>query len=409
MPKASCETAWDLPLKANQLRLTVEAPIGRCLALAKASVLRSDEDMSVRVGSICEYHSWHEQAAWLQTCLSAEWGVQACDGGPTPLQPPDIQVSHGSSLWLIEGQERYVAKVLLSEATARQPQFSQVRDQILAHCALAGVPVVQPIPTRSGSPRAHVEGRRIELLAFVSDGMSWGTDDRQLDAVAESIFLLRSALDCVPAAIVEQLRAIPLPVLVEEPDARRARDEALADLLPLARRQRDRWGDLIHEALEALEALPSNMLDRALDREASGDGRGVIHGDLHHEHILLSRDEPPRVMAIIDFDNLRVGPRHLDLAWLADQSARRPSRDVAFRTHAAVRCVKRAVELRLISRARIPDMMPSLIAYAVPIVVDIAKDILIRNLRLPVWQRYLDLLDIGRMLTVDRTMVAHQL
>ncbi|NEA69005.1 phosphotransferase, partial [Streptomyces sp. SID12488] len=140
----------------------------------------------------------------------------------------------------------------------------------------------------------------------------------------------------------------------------------------------------------------------------SPERRAVVHGDLHHHHFLLA-DDPAgpagraRVTAVLDFDNLHVGDRLLDLAWVAETAGRAggapgAARDALGHFRTAARGAG------LIDGTDLPLLMPVLIAHAVPVLVDIAKDILERDLLAPAWLSYFELLDTERRLRLHRLL-----
>ena len=123
--------------------------------------------------------------------------------------------------------------------------------------------------------------------------------------------------------------------LAEQPDSHHAVGEELIDTLvklhevdwrstPLAElsrpegflaRQVDRW-------MTQLESYRSRDLDGvddvaawlAANQPARGD-LTVIHGDYKLDNVLLSRQPPPRVLSVVDFEMTTVGDPLIDLAW----------------------------------------------------------------------------------------------
>jgi len=123
--------------------------------------------------------------------------------------------------------------------------------------------------------------------------------------------------------------------LAEQPDSHHAVGEELIDTLvklhevdwrstPLAElsrpegflaRQVDRW-------MTQLESYRSRDLDGvddvaawlAANQPARGD-LTVMHGDYKLDNVLLSRQPPPRVLSVVDFEMTTVGDPLIDLAW----------------------------------------------------------------------------------------------
>ncbi|NDZ83265.1 phosphotransferase, partial [Streptomyces sp. SID10853] len=169
----------------------------------------------------------------------------------------------------------------------------------------------------------------------------------------------------------------------------------------------DHWGRAAERALTALLAA-GPLLDRHADALTPPPRRrAVVHGDLHHHHFLLSEEgrRPPRVSAVLDFDNLHVGDRLLDLGWLAELAGRAGDGPPDVRASLAAFRAE-ASRTGLLDDRHLPVLMPVLIAHSVPVVVDIAKDILERDVLSPAWLGYFELLDARRRLRLHRLLTA---
>ncbi|MGC0211831.1 phosphotransferase [Streptomyces levis] len=342
-------------------------------------------------------------AGWVREALARHWGPAWGAVPPRPLGGKDgpLPLSHTAGLWRVEHRgATHLFKVQLEPAASRGPAFPKLKHQVMAHCAARGVPLARAVPTLSGAPAAWQDGHPCEVVPFVAGTAAPAPSPAQADAVTGAGLALRAALDEVPTALAGQLAPVRLPRLVAEEDWRRALADAEARLLPMARRRTDGWGRAAARALSALvDAAP--MLHAAGALDSTPDRLAVVHGDLHHHHFLL--DDRPRVAAVLDFDNLHVGDRLLDLAWIAETAGRVPGG--ADRTREALTRFRDAAQRAgLAVDDHLPLLMPVLVAHAAPVVVDIAKDILERDILTPAWLSYFELLDTARRTALHRLL-----
>jgi aminoglycoside phosphotransferase (APT) family kinase protein len=193
--------------------------------------------------------------------------------------------------------------------------------------------VVRRAPLRSVSDTAHHvvrEARVIEALAGtavpVPTILAIGDDPDVLGAP----FFVMSFVDG------EVVRRNGLPeALAAQPDSHHAVGEGLIDTLvslhevdwlstPLAElshpegflaRQVDRW----MTQLESYRSRDLNGIDDvatwlAANQPTRGD-LTVMHGDYKLDNVLWSRQPPPRVLSVLDFEMTTVGDPLIDLAW----------------------------------------------------------------------------------------------
>ncbi|MFE9426427.1 phosphotransferase [Kitasatospora sp. NPDC006697] len=345
-------------------------------------------------------------AAWVGEALAAHWAVPPEQARPVPFaNGTGAPLSHTAGLWRIVHQGRdHVFKVQLTAEAARAPRFHELKQQVLAHCLRAGVPVPLAVPTVTGAAAARQDGHPCELLPLAPGAATARPSAAQARAVTTAGLRLRAVLDGLPAELAEELAPLPVPALVAEPDWRRALADGVDRLLPLARSRDDPWGRLAGSALAGLAAARP-WLPAAAEPPGTARRRSrVIHADLHHHHFLFAATGRPAVTAVLDFDNLTVGDPLLDLAWVAETAARVDGG--AARRESVADFLTRARNAGLLAPGEERLLMPRLIVHAVPVVVDIAKDILERELLSPAWAGYLDLLDTRRRLALHRLLTS---
>lgn len=376
-------------------------------------------------------------AGWVREALARHWGPAWGAVPPRPLggKGGPLPLTHTAGLWRVEHRgDIHLFKVQLEPAASRGPAFPKLKDRVMAHCAARGVPLARAVPTLSGAPAAWQDGHPCEVVPFVAGTAAAAPSPAQADAVTGAGLALRAALDEVPTALAGQLAPVRLPRLVAEEDWRRALADAEARLLPMARRRTDRWGRAAARALSALVDAAPMLHAAALD--PTPDRLAVVHGDLHHHHFLLDDrsaapadgdpvtqagaratvpvgvsigsapsggPDRPRVSAVLDFDNLHVGDRLLDLAWIAETAGRVPGGPSRTR-EALTRFREAARRAGLPVGDHLPLLMPVLVAHAAPVVVDIAKDILERDILSPAWLSYFELLDTARRTALHRLL-----
>lgn len=114
----------------------------------------------------------------------------------------------------------------------------------------------------------------------------------------------------------------------------------------------------------------------------------------------------PHVLALLDFDNLHAGNRLLDLAWTAETVGRLA--EPVQQADSARYFLASAREHGLLEPGAEDLLMPVLLAHSLPVIVDIAKDILERDILTPVWLGYFELLSADRRLHVHELLTAHR-
>ncbi|WDN54669.1 phosphotransferase [Streptomyces clavuligerus] len=371
--------------------------------------------------------------AWVRALLARHWGL---DPGRTAVRPLLVDgaapLSHTAGLWEADTRGvRRVLKVRLNPDALRPSALYELKEAIGDHCRRAGVPVGEAVPALDGRAGVWCDGTVSELAPRYGGALADPADPTQAAAVVRCGLRLRRALDTVPGPLRDELAGLPLPSLVEVEDWRAALADA-ARLLTTAERRTDRWSRLAADALRPAVAS-GPLLD---ERLTAPGGRprppAVIHSDLHPHHFVLvpsaegppppaegplpSAEDPPHpaggpppgadraVRAVLDFDNLQTGDPLLDLAWLAE-AAGRVAGAVA-RRRALTAFLGDARRLGLLGPGEETLLMPLLMAHSLPVVVDIAKDILERGDLSPQWPGYFALLSPERRLGVHRCLVA---
>jgi Ser/Thr protein kinase RdoA (MazF antagonist) len=347
-------------------------------------------------------------ARWVREAVARHWGPAWASVPPRPLRGPGgaPPLSHTAGLWCLTHRgTRYLFKVQLQPEALRGPVFPALKQRVLTHCADRGVPLPSAVPTASGAVAAWHDGHLCEVIPLLPGNAARTPSAAQATAVLETGFALRAALDEVDAELAADLAPVPLPALVAEENWGDALTEARTRLLPAARRRTDSWGRAAERALSALLAAEPLLRDAAEQLSPPPGRRAVVHGDLHYHHFLLTGDPvaEARVTAVLDFDNLHVGDRLLDLAWVAETTGRAGGTGPDAE-RAAVRFRAAARRTGLLAEEHLPLLMPVLIAHAVPVVVDIAKDILERDDLSPAWLGYFELLDARRRVHLHRLL-----
>ncbi|WP_437312953.1 phosphotransferase [Sorangium sp. So ce385] len=345
---------------------------------------------------------------WVRTVLRTCWGSRWADLPVNPLSVQDAEpLSHTAGLWHIgSGGAGHVLKVQLNRDAARRPEFYPLKAKVMAHCRAHGVPAPEAVPAVDGSTSVWCHGLVCELLPLCPGIAARRSTPAQAAAVARAGLDLRYALDRLPDGVMADLASIPLPRMVEEERWPAALADAEERLLPMAERRDDAWSRAAASALRDL--MPAGALVRQAGIPVVGeppDRPSVVHGDLHYHHFLLSAPgAQPAVLAILDFDNLHVGDRLLDLAWTAETTGRvaepsaRPDCLRAFLAAARARGLLQPGEEGL--------LMPLLLAHSLLTIVDIAKDILVRGILSRLWIEYFELLSPTRRLHLHALLTA---
>ena len=338
-----------------------------------------------------------QKLPWLRSSLAAHWGNDYACQQIVPLSKiVPVTVTHTSEHWLVGPPDRLsVLKVARKHEFGREWRFYVWKRDVLDFCRRRGVPVAAIRGTCTQSPCAEVDGRLLEMTEFVGNACAYTGVNPQVDAMIAATLDLRAALDALPACFCAGLRKCPLPKVVEEDRLELVLDEAHRQL-PIARNRRDPWA---RAAARQLAALCS--ASRLLAHLPATSQDAVVHGDLHGYNILCDVIRSSSVRAILDFDNMHAGSRLLDLAWIADTAAWGLGGRENWNADRASRAVHVAIRRGLMAPCDAAHLMPLLIAYAAPIILDIAKDILHRRIFAQAWFRYFDILAIDRKLRID--------
>ncbi|WP_282416538.1 phosphotransferase [Polyangium sp. 15x6] len=340
--------------------------------------------------------------------LGTFWGTRWSDLPVSPLSVQNAEpLSHTAGLWHIgSAGAGHVLKVQLNRGAARKPEFYPLKENVMAHCRAHGVPVLEAVPAVDGSTSVWCDGLVCELLPRCPGIAARRSTPAQAAAVARAGLDLRYALDRLPDGVMADLAPIPLPRMVEEERWPVALADAEKRLLPMAERRDDAWSRAAASALRGVIRAGALMHQAGIPVVGeSPDRPSVVHSDLHYHHFLVpASGAQPTVLAILDFDNLHVGDRLLDLAWIAevtggvaDPSARADGLS-AFLAAARARGLLQPGEARL--------LMPLLLAHSLPVIVDIAKDILVRGILSRLWSDYFELLSSTRRLHLHALLTA---
>ncbi|MEU8774276.1 phosphotransferase [Streptomyces sp. NPDC048606] len=370
-------------------------------------------------------------AQWVRHVLAVHWGGAWGDAVIGPLTVDGAApLTHTAGLWRVTAPDAapgrdHVLKVQLHAEAVRPARFDALKDRVLAHCARLAVPVLPAVRAADGRPVVRHDGVPCELLPHApgarasggrasdgraSDGRASdgrASDGRaQAEAIAATGLDLREALDSLPRDVTAELADVHLPLLVDEEHWPTALRDALGRLLPAAERGAgdDPWrraaARVLRELRDAEPLLPGAPQAPTHPR--------VVHGDLHVHHFLLTPAHPPgatddgpaRVRAVLDFDNLQVADPLLDLAWTADTVALACGPDTAAAREVLAGLLRSAYRRGLMRPGDERLLMPLLLAHSLPVIVDIAKDILDRDVLEPQWLAYFELLSPARRLAV---------
>lgn len=355
-------------------------------------------------------------AEWVRHALATHWGEAWGEAGLSPLTVGgEAPLTHAAGLWRVAAAGGdHVFKAQLNPEAARPARFHPLKERILAHCARQRVPVLPVVPAADGRPAVLHGGVQCEMSPLCPGAKASGGRGQAAAIVATGLDL-RAALDGLPPGVSDELAGVHLPLMVEEERWPAALEDAERRLLPKAEQPGDDpWYRAAARVLRELADSAPLLRSAGLSAEPASPP-AVVHGDLHVHHFLLTETEQasepatasaPRVLAVLDFDNLHVGDRLLDLAWTADTAVHACGADTG-----AARDVLAAFQdsgrgrglLRPGDEAR---LMPVLMAHSLPVIVDIAKDILDRGILTPQWLAYFELLSPARRLAVHRLLTA---
>ncbi|MEU8465325.1 aminoglycoside phosphotransferase family protein [Streptomyces sp. NPDC029003] len=343
-------------------------------------------------------------ADWVRHVLATHWGDAWGGAGLSPLTVGGAApLTHTAGLWRVGAAGGdHVFKVQLNAEGARPEPFHPLKQRILAHCAERGVPVLSVVPAADGRPAVRHDGVLCEMSPL-SPGARADGGREQAAAIVATGLDLRAALDGLGDEVADELARVHLPLMVEEEHWPAALEDAERRLLPRAERgAEDPWHRAAARVLrELVSAAP--LLRRT--ELAAGAGRpAVVHGDLHVHHFLLDRRAAPRVLAVLDFDNLHVADRLLDLAWTADTALLACGADTGAARDVLAGLLASGRRRGLLRPGDEVRLMPVLMAHSLPVIVDIAKDILDRGVLTPQWLAYFELLSPARRLAAHRLL-----
>ncbi|MFF9869857.1 phosphotransferase [Streptomyces sp. NPDC013953] len=348
---------------------------------------------------------------WVRQVLAAHWGEAWAGSGLRPLTVGGAApLTHTAGLWRVAAPTGpHVLKVQLNSEAARPGPFYPLKDRVIGHCRRQGVPALPVVPAADGSPGVRHGGFVCELAPYSPGTRASGTSGAEAVAIVEAGLNLREALDTLPPDVAGELASVHLPLLVEEEHWPAALRDAERRLLPKAERGTDRWhraaAGVLHELRAAAPLLRSALASgHGTAIRAAATRPAVVHGDLHIHHFLLAERGEPRVVALLDFDNLHVDDRLLDLAWVADTAVLACGNDAGAARDVITRFVDAGRRRGLLRPGDEERLMPVLMAHSLPVVVDIAKDILDRAILTPQWLAYFDLLSPMRRLAVHELL-----
>ena len=196
----------------------------------------------------------------------------------------------------------YLLKLFLD---VRGPQLA-FQFRVLRSLAAAGVPVVLPVPSVHGTDTLLVGGHEFGVFPWLNgrhrSGLSMSMErSRDLGRVLGSMHVTLHRAVPTPRAPFHQ-PSVPAPEAL-------ARVDRLLDLVD------SRHGGGSFDALaERTLRMKRGMLAQLAHRRPPDIpvmASGYLHGDLHPHNVLL--DDTDRVLAILDWDRLRVGPYSKEL------------------------------------------------------------------------------------------------
>ncbi|MFD8983698.1 phosphotransferase [Streptomyces sp. NPDC059564] len=340
-------------------------------------------------------------AEWVRHALATHWGEAWGEARLSPLTVGgEAPLTHTAGLWRVAAAAGdHVFKAQLNSEAVRPGRFHPLKDRILAHCARQGVPVLPVVPAADGRPAVRHDGVLCEMSPLCPGAKASGGREQAAAIVATGLDL-RAALDGLPSAVADELAAVHLPLMVAEEHWPAALDDAEHRLLPKAEQKAgDPWYRAAARVLRELAASAPLLKGAAFPAEAAAPP-AVVHGDLHVHHFLLAERGTPRVLAVLDFDNLHVADRLLDLAWTADTAVLACGADTGAARDVLAGFVGSGRRRGLLRPGDEERLMPVLMAHSLPVIVDIAKDILDRGILTPQWLAYFELLSPARRLAV---------
>jgi Ser/Thr protein kinase RdoA (MazF antagonist) len=232
--------------------------------------------------------AWAEPAAG----TTGRWGL-----GP-PAEQVDLGGSSSLNLLVDDGGHRHVVRVHRPHVTPARPDaIQQARAALLA----GGVPCAPPVPTLRGAPWIEVEGRLVEVEAYVDH-----------DAVMDSWERVEAGM-----ALLAQTHNLLRHVEVGAEGRRPwfANHLEPADVASSVRRGVERirgWGPTAAE--RRLAAAAEELAEQVTQAEGGLDAalpRQLVHGDFWDNNVLFRGGRP---VLLADFDFMGNRARIDDLA-----------------------------------------------------------------------------------------------
>jgi Ser/Thr protein kinase RdoA (MazF antagonist) len=228
----------------------------------------------------------------LLQALREQWGLGL------PAEQVDLGGSSSLNLLVGDGDHRYVVRVHRPHVT---PERLDATHQVRAALLAGGVPCAPPVATLRGAPWVRLQGRLVEVEAYVDH-----------DAVMDSWERLE-----VGMALLAQTHNLLRPVQVGEEGRRPRFANHLepAELASSVRRGTERisgWGPTAAERrLAAVAEELVELVTQAEARVASRLPRQLVHGDFWDNNVLFRGGRP---VLLADFDFMGKRARIDDLA-----------------------------------------------------------------------------------------------
>jgi homoserine kinase type II len=224
-------------------------------------------------------------AQWLAATLASNWGIEM-------LSCERLVISGGNALaWVVADTGPLIAK--WSIVSRLYPRLAESA-RLTAWLGGRGLPVSAPLPTLHGSVQVEVGGVSMGVQSVVDGALLDVADLDQVHSAGVVLANLHLALAEYPD--VDRITAVT---------GQRAPEPLIARIA--------RWLDsMSHDrhsvAIEALrECLAARQSDNALPAQ-------LVHNDFRSANVLCTG---PRINAVIDFEEVRVDYRVLDLAHAA--------------------------------------------------------------------------------------------
>ena len=333
--------------------------------------------------------------------LVENWGGYLKNAAVIPLSQLQPKITSGVSYFTlvrVRGESLVLKQTFDSDAI-RSMHFSKLKYKTTEICRANGVPAICPCLTVTGDPIVFYGGHSFELLPYVHPAIHYEGLPKQQESLISCLIDLSRALEKADS-LRDELKKCTCPYLVDQKDPVGAVKEIRSVLLPALDEKEVKLSQILGVDFAA---VVNEFEEIATDYKKKGRFIGVCHGDLHGQNILFGSDG--RLKAVIDFDNLHIGDTRRDIAWVLDQLTWIPGKPDQFDFQTLRNGVRAIIEGGLCSKEEICGVMPSLLYYTIPIVVDIAKDILFRDDDRIVWKQYLELLDSHRKIQAHKEII----